>query len=167
MVRATRPAIASALLLALVACQRERSGSAGGAIDTTRPSVSPRSFIADIDARTSANTDFRRVLFTGPHLQLVLMSLEPGVEIGQEVHDHTDQFFRVESGTGVVSVNGVDTPIGDGTGIVIPAGTRHNIKNTGSVPLRLYTLYAPPEHADGIVRHTKADAEREPEHFAR
>ena len=126
-----------------------------------------QSFIADIESRTTANTDFRRVLFTGPHLQLVLMSLEPGDEIGQEVHDDTDQFFRVEAGTGVVSVDGVDTPIGDGAGIVIPAGTRHNIKNTGKEPLRLYTLYAPPEHADGIVRHTKADAEREPEHFAR
>ena len=126
-----------------------------------------QSSIADIEARTTANTDFRRVLFTGPHLQLVLMSLEPGDEIGQEIHDDTDQFFRVETGTGLVSVDDVDTPIGDGSGIVIPAGTRHNIKNTGSEPLKLYTLYAPPEHADGIVRHTKADAEREPEHFAR
>ncbi len=125
-----------------------------------------KSFIGNIEDRATTNTDFRRVLFTGPHLQLVVMALQPGEEIGAEVHDDTDQFFRVEMGMGVVSVDGVDTAIGDGAGIVIPAGTRHNIKNTGRAPLQLYTLYAPPEHADGIVRHTKADAEREPEHYA-
>jgi mannose-6-phosphate isomerase-like protein (cupin superfamily) len=99
-------------------------------------------------------------------MQLVLMSLEPGEEIGAEVHEGTDQFFRVEQGKGEVWIDGYATHIESDMAIVVPAGARHNITNTGKQPLKLYTLYAPPEHADGTVRHTKADAERLAEHFA-
>jgi mannose-6-phosphate isomerase-like protein (cupin superfamily) len=125
-----------------------------------------KGFVGDIERQTTDNSDFRRVLYTGPHMQLVLMSLEPGEDIGEEVHETVDQFFRVEKGTGVVSIDGRDTPIEADVAIVIPAGARHNVKNTGRESLKLYTLYAPPEHADGTVRHTKADAEQTAEHFA-
>lgn len=116
-------------------------------------------FIADIEERTEANRDFRHVLFTGPNLQLVLMSLAPGEDIGEEVHEHTDQFFRVESGRGEARVDSRTEPIEAGTSVVVPAGTRHNIRNTGRGPLKLYTIYAPPEHAEGTVHRTRADAE--------
>jgi mannose-6-phosphate isomerase-like protein (cupin superfamily) len=125
-----------------------------------------KGFIADIEDRTEANRDFRHVLYTGPHMQLVLMSLEPGEEIGEETHESTDQFFRVEQGEGIVSIDGRETPIESDSAILVPAGARHNVKNTGHEPLRLYTLYAPPQHADGTVQRTKADAERATEHFA-
>lgn len=125
-----------------------------------------KGFIGNIEERTELNGDFRRVLYTGQHLQLVLMSLDPGEDIGEEVHESTDQFFRVEKGKGAVVIDGRETPIESDTAIIVPAGARHNVKNTGNEPLRLYTLYAPPEHEDGIVRHTKAEAERLAEHFA-
>jgi mannose-6-phosphate isomerase-like protein (cupin superfamily) len=124
-----------------------------------------KGFIGDIEERTEKNHDFRRVLYTGPHMQLVLMSLQPGEEIGEEVHTHTDQFFRVEEGKGEVVIDGVATRIEGDAGIVIPAGARHNIRNTGHKPLKLYTLYAPPEHMEGTVHPTKADAEAAVEHF--
>jgi len=124
-----------------------------------------KGFIGDIEERTEKNHDFRRVLYTGPHMQLVLMSLQPGEEIGEEVHTHTDQFFRVEDGKGEVVIDGVATRIEGDAGIVIPAGARHNIRNTGHKPLKLYTLYAPPEHMEGTVHPTKADAEAAVEHF--
>lgn len=124
-----------------------------------------KGFIGDIEQQTQANDDFRRVLYTGPHMQLVLMALPPGEEIGAEVHQDTDQFFRVEGGTGVVVIDGRESPIESETAIVVPAGARHNIRNTGNEPLRIYTLYAPPEHADGTVHRTRADAERATEHF--
>lgn len=124
-----------------------------------------KGFIGDIEELTEENTDFRRVLYTGRHLQLVLMSLEPGEEIGEEVHDDRDQFFRVEEGEGEVWIDGNRTEIEDDTAIVVPAGARHNIVNTGDEPLRLYTLYAPPEHRDGTVHPTKADADASEEHF--
>lgn len=125
-----------------------------------------RGFIGDIENRAEANQDFRRVLYTGPHMQLVLMSLNPGEEIGEEVHESTDQFFRVEEGKGIVSIDGRDTHIESDDAIVIPAGARHNIRNIGDNPLKLYTLYAPPQHEDGTVHRTKRDAERLAEHFA-
>lgn len=125
-----------------------------------------RGFIGDIENRTEANQDFRRVLYTGAHMQLVLMSLNPGEEIGEEVHESTDQFFRVEEGKGIVSIDGRDTHIESDDAIVIPAGARHNIRNIGDNPLKLYTLYAPPQHEDGTVHRTKRDAERLAEHFA-
>ena len=117
-----------------------------------------KAFIGNIEDRTELNRDFRRVLFTGPHLQLVLMSLEPGEELGEEIHHNTDQFFRVEEGKGEAWIDGRMTQVESDMAIVVPAGTRHNLKNTGHKPLKVYTLYAPPEHADGTVHHTKADA---------
>ena len=125
-----------------------------------------KGFIGDIEHRTEANRDFRRVLYTGPHMQLVLMSLDPGEDIGEEVHETTDQFFRVEEGEGEVSIDGRETHIQSDVAIVVPAGARHNVTNTGPKPLKLYTLYAPPHHEDGIVQRHKADAEKSEEHFA-
>ena len=119
-----------------------------------------KGFIADIEDQTEENRDFRRVLYTGPHMQLVLMSLAPGEELGEEVHETTDQFFRVEGGKGEVVIGGRETRIESDIAIIVPAGTRHNVRNTGHKPLRFYTLYAPPEHPDGTVHRTKADAER-------
>ena len=119
-----------------------------------------KGFIADIEDQTEENRDFRRVLYTGPHMQLVLMSLAPGEELGEEVHETTDQFFRVEEGKGEVVIDGRETRIESDIAIIVPAGTRHNVRNTGHKPLRFYTLYAPPEHPDGTVHRTKADAER-------
>ena len=125
-----------------------------------------KGFVANIEGRTRDNDNFRSVVYTGPHLQLVLMSLAPGEDIGDEVHDDTDQFFRVEGGEGVVSIDGKETRIEADTAIVVPAGARHNVKNTGPDLLKLYTLYAPPHHADKTVHRTKADAEHDVEHFA-
>ena len=124
-----------------------------------------KGFIADIEAQTIENRDFRRVVYTGEHSQLVLMALPPGEEIGEEVHEDIDQFFRVEKGTGEVMIDGQRTPIEDGSAIVVPSGARHNVRNTGRVPLQLYTLYSPPHHEDGTVQHTKADADASNEHF--
>lgn len=124
-----------------------------------------KGFIGNIEKRTGENRDFRRVLYTGPHIQLVLMSLEPGEEIGEEVHRDTDQFFRVEAGEGEVWIDGRKTEIESDVAIVIPAGARHNVRNTGEKPMKLYTLYAPPEHADGTVHKTREDAEASHEHF--
>lgn len=125
-----------------------------------------KGFIDDIQDRTAANGDFRSVAYTGPHLQLVLMTLQPGEDIGEEIHTDTDQFFRVEDGTGEVVLDGRTTRIDSETAILVPAGARHNVRNTGDAPLRLYTLYAPPHHEDGTVQHTKADAAQSKEHFA-
>jgi mannose-6-phosphate isomerase-like protein (cupin superfamily) len=125
-----------------------------------------KGFVDDIEDRTERNSDFRHVLYTGKHLQLVLMALEPGEEIGEEVHADRDQFFRVEKGKGEIWIDGTRTKIDGDWGIVVPAGARHNIKNTGEKPLKLYTLYGPPEHADRTVHATKADAMRTEEHFA-
>jgi mannose-6-phosphate isomerase-like protein (cupin superfamily) len=124
-----------------------------------------KGFVDDIESRTEKNSDFRRVLYTGKNMQLVLMALRPAEEIGEEIHPDRDQFFRVEAGEGEVWIDGSRTKIQDGTAIVVPAGARHNVKNTGGRALKLYTLYAPPEHVDGIVRATKADAEASEEHF--
>jgi mannose-6-phosphate isomerase-like protein (cupin superfamily) len=125
-----------------------------------------KGFIGNIEDRTEENRDYRRVLYTGPNMQLVLMSLKPGEEIGEEVHKDRDQFFRVEKGRGEVWIDGNRTKIESDTAIIVPAGARHNIRNTGEKPLRLYTLYAPPEHADRTVHATKAEAEASEEHFA-
>lgn len=110
------------------------------------------------------NDDFRRVLYTAKHCQLVVMSLKPKEEIGAEVHK-LDQFFRVEAGSGEAVLDGVRTAITAGFAVVVPAGAKHNITNTGDVPLKLYTLYSPPNHRDGIVHHTRAEAEADTEHF--
>ena len=116
-------------------------------------------FLGDIEDRTEDNRDFRRVLYTGAHMQLVVMSLLPDEEIGEEVHEHTDQFFRVEEGKGEIWIDGRATRIESDMAMYVPAGARHNVRNTGQKPLKLYTLYAPPQHAAGTVHHTKVEAE--------
>ena len=118
----------------------------------------------NIETLTTENSDFRRVLYTGEHLQLVLMTLNPGEEIGSEVHPDRDQFFRFEEGEGVVEIDGRENAVADGSGVIVPAGARHNVRNTGSAPLKLYTLYGPPEHKDGITQATKAEAEKRHTH---
>lgn len=124
-----------------------------------------KGFVAHIEELTEENSDFRRVLYTGKNLQLVLMAIQPGEEIGEETHADRDQFFRVEKGKGEVWIDGHRSKIKNDDAIVVPAGARHNIVNTGDKPLRLYTLYAPPEHRDGTVQATKADADAAEEHF--
>jgi mannose-6-phosphate isomerase-like protein (cupin superfamily) len=118
----------------------------------------------DIEGLAVDNVEFRQVVYTAQHCQLVLMALRPTEEIGLEVHK-LDQFFRVEQGTGEAILDGVRTTIRAGFAILVPAGTSHNIINTGAAPMKLYTLYAPPNHRDGIVHHTRADAETDKEHF--
>ena len=116
-----------------------------------------KSYITNIEEATIKNDMFRKVLFTSEHSQLVVMSLKPGEEIGTETHQ-LDQFIRVEAGRGTARLNGVEYPLGDGTAVVIPAGTEHNIVNSGHEALKLYTIYSPPEHKDGTVHATKQDA---------
>ena len=118
-----------------------------------------KGYCDNIEQATVENEDFRRVLYTGKHLQLVLMTLQPGEEIGSEVHKGRDQFFRIDEGAGTVDIDGVANAVEDGSAVIVPAGARHNVRNTGSAPLKLYTLYGPPEHLDGITQATKADAE--------
>ena len=124
-----------------------------------------KGYVDNIERATIDNGDFRRVLYTGKFLQLVLMALKPGEEIGEEVHEDHDQFFRIESGSGEVLIDGVRTPIKDDDAVIVPAGARHNVINTGDQPLTLYTLYGPPDHRDGVVHRTKAEAEASEEHF--
>jgi len=123
-----------------------------------------KGFVQDIERLAVKNDDFRRVLYTAKNCQLVLMALKPQEEIGAEVHT-LDQFFRVEEGTGEAVLDGVKTAIRAGFAIVVPAGAKHNIVNTGSGALKLYTLYAPPNHRDGVVHHTRADAAADNEHY--
>ena len=127
--------------------------------------VITKGYVQDIESLAIKNDDFRRVLYTAKNCQLVLMALKPKEEIGAEVHQ-ADQFFRVEEGSGEVIIAGVRTAIRAGIAVVVPGGTEHNIINTGSVSLKLYTLYAPPNHRDGVVHHTRADAQADNEHFA-
>jgi mannose-6-phosphate isomerase-like protein (cupin superfamily) len=125
-----------------------------------------KGFAADIETETTKNTDFRRVLYTGKFSQLVLMSLKPGEEIGAEVHDDVDQFFRFEEGEGVVEIDETTHRVKDGTAVVVPSGAKHNVINTSkTADLKLYTIYSPPEHQDKIVRRTKKEAEEKEEHF--
>lgn len=121
-----------------------------------------KGYLVQIDQETRSNTDYRRVLYTGTHSQLVLMSIEPGDEIGLETH-HLDQFIRIESGSATVTLDGVPHAIEEDWAIVIPAGTEHNVVNTGDTPLKLYSIYSPPEHKDKTTHHTKADEVEE--HF--
>jgi peroxiredoxin/mannose-6-phosphate isomerase-like protein (cupin superfamily) len=116
-------------------------------------------FVTNIERDSIRNADFRRVLYTGPNAQLVIMTLRPREEIGAETHPRHDQFIRVEQGSGVVRINGEERVLHDGSAVVIPAGAKHNVVNTSTqAPLRLYTLYSPPEHPDGTVHRTKQDA---------
>jgi mannose-6-phosphate isomerase-like protein (cupin superfamily) len=122
-------------------------------------------FVDDIGRLTVGNADFRRVLYTGHHLQLVLMTLGPGEEIGAEVHEDRDQFFRVEAGEGEIEIDGTVRHVAAEFAMIVPAGARHNVRCVGAGPLKLYTIYGPSEHRDGVVFATKADAEAAHEHF--
>jgi len=124
-----------------------------------------KGFADDIEKLTEGNSDFRRVLYTGHNLQLVLMSIEPGDEIGEEVHSDIDQFFRIEAGEGEVSIDGTVHKVKADDGIIVPQGASHNVKSVGSEPLKLYTIYGPPEHVDGTVHKTCAEANAAHEHF--
>lgn len=123
-----------------------------------------KGFIQNIEHTSVLNADFRKVLYTAKHCQLVLMSLKPGEEIGLETHA-LDQFFRIEAGSGQIIMNGVSTEIKNGFGIIVPSGTSHNLINTGKVDLKLYTIYSPPNHLDGVVHHTQSDAINDHEEF--
>jgi mannose-6-phosphate isomerase-like protein (cupin superfamily) len=122
-------------------------------------------FIEDIEELAEENDDFRRVLYTGEHLQLVLMSLKPDEEISDEVHTDRDQFFRVEKGKGQIVIDGTTHKIKSGDAIVVPSGAQHNIINTGDKSLKLYTLYGPPNHLDQLIQSTKAEAAASKEAF--
>jgi mannose-6-phosphate isomerase-like protein (cupin superfamily) len=116
-------------------------------------------FSTNIETNTLENEFFREVLYTAPHSQLVVMTLQVGEEIGQETHDDRDQFIRVEAGQGEAILDGERHALSDGSAVVIPAGTEHNVVNTSATePLRLYTIYSPPEHPDGTINRTKQDA---------
>lgn len=122
-----------------------------------------KGYVANIEEVTTQNTDYRRVLYTGEHSQLVVMSLEPGVEIGEEVH-HLDQFIRIECGKCKAILNGTEEyELADDWAVIVPAGTKHNFINTGDEPVKLYSIYSPAEHKDGVVQPTKADEKEE--HF--
>ncbi len=125
-----------------------------------------KGFVGKIEKDTIKNKDFRRVLYTGKFSQLVLMSLKPGEEIGEEVHDDVDQFFRFEEGKGVVVIDDVENEVKDGVAVVVPSGAKHNVINTSKKnDLKLYTIYSPPEHQDKVVRKTKQDAMDNEEHY--
>jgi mannose-6-phosphate isomerase-like protein (cupin superfamily) len=126
-----------------------------------------KGYVDNIEEATNSNADFRRVLYTGKNLQLVLMTLQPGDEIGEEVHEDRDQFFRIEDGRGTVYIDGAPNQVEDDFAVIVPAGARHNVVNTGDEPLKLYTIYGPPEHRDRIVHRDKAqaDADHENDHW--
>lgn len=125
-----------------------------------------KGFKSNIEKDTLENTNFRKVLYTGKHLQLVLMSLKVGEDIGEEIHQTIDQFFRFESGTGKCIIDGNEYKVKDGDVIIVPAGAKHNVINTdNTTELKMYTIYSPPNHEDGIIRATKEDAEKIPEKF--
>lgn len=121
-------------------------------------------YIENIERLSLDNEYFRQVLYTDDRLQLVVMSLLPGEDIGEEVHQ-LDQFIRVERGTGKAVLDGVEHPLADGSAVIVPSGAMHNIVNTGGEPMKLYTLYSPPNHRHGVVHRTKAEAMTDEEHF--
>ena len=125
-----------------------------------------KGFAIDIETETVKNTEFRRVLYTSNFSQLVLMCLKPGEEIGAEVHDDVDQFFRFEEGEGVVVIDGVEHAVKDGSAVIVPNGANHNVINTSkTADLKLYTIYSPPEHRDGVVHKIREEAMADDEHF--
>jgi mannose-6-phosphate isomerase-like protein (cupin superfamily) len=124
-----------------------------------------KGFVTDIEKDTVKNSNFRKILYTGKNSQLVLMSLKPGEDIGEETHKDTDQFFRVDSGKGQVIINDKSHDIKDGFAIVIPQGAKHNVVNTGKEPLKIYSIYSPPHHQKDVVHKTKEEAEADKEHF--
>jgi len=125
-----------------------------------------KGYFGEIEKLTLENESFRKVLYTASHCQLVLMSLNPGEEIGSEVHTDGDQFFRFEKGTGKVIIDETEYSVKDGDSVIVPAGSQHNVINTSSTDkLKLYTLYAPPHHKDGVERATKEEAEKDAPEF--
>ena len=124
-----------------------------------------KGFKDNIEKLTEENDNFRKAVYTGEHSQLVLMAIPAGGEIGFEVHTDTDQFFRVEKGQGKVTINESVYEVGDGDGIVVPSGAKHNVENTGSETLKLYTIYSPAHHKDGTIHKTKAEADASSEEF--
>ncbi|MFH1354125.1 MAG: cupin domain-containing protein [bacterium] len=123
-----------------------------------------KGFVIDIEKATEENTDYRRVLYTAENSQLVVMNIQPGDEIGEEVHK-LDQFIRIEKGQTKAILDGEESEMKEGFAVVIPAGTKHNIVNTGSGELKVYSVYSPPQHRDGVVHRTKAEADADEEHF--
>ena len=123
-----------------------------------------KGYIENIEQATLENENFRKVVYTAKNSQVVLMSIAPGEEIGEEVH-HVDQFLRFEVGSGKIVLDGVESKVEDGFAVVVPAGAKHNVINTGDEPLKLYTIYSPPEHKDGEVHKTKKEAETKEVHF--
>lgn len=125
-----------------------------------------KGFNANIEKETLENANFRKVLYTGKHCQLVLMSLKPKEEIGMEVHTENDQFFRFEKGEGKVFIDGNEYAVADGSAIIVPSGAEHNVINTSETEdLKLYTIYSPAHHKDGVVRATKEEAEADGPEF--
>jgi len=124
-----------------------------------------KGYFGHLEEDVKKNSNFRKVLYTGHHSQLVLMSLLPGEEIGMEVHPDNDQFFRFDQGEGKVIVDDNEYEVKDGDAVLVPAGAKHNVINTGSEPLRFYTIYSPSHHKDGIVRKTKKEAEEQMAEF--
>jgi mannose-6-phosphate isomerase-like protein (cupin superfamily) len=124
-----------------------------------------KGYFSHLEDEVKKNSNFRKVLYTGHHSQLVLMSLLPGEEIGMEVHPDNDQFFRFDQGEGKVIVDDNEYEVKDGDAVLVPAGAAHNVINTGSEPLRFYTIYSPPHHKDGVVRKTKKEAEEQMAEF--
>lgn len=124
-----------------------------------------KGFFTHIEQETTTNTLFRKVLYTAGHSQLVLMTLKPGQEIGLETHEDSDQFFRFEAGEGKVIINESEYVVTDGDAVIIPAGSNHNVINTGAVDLKMYTIYSPAHHKDGVIHETKEIAEASTEEF--
>lgn len=123
-----------------------------------------KGYVQNIESVSVKNENFRQVLYTAKNCQLVVMALNPKEEIGMEVHE-LDQFFRVEEGIGEAVLDGIHKTISAGFAVLVPAGTNHNIVNTGTVPMKLYTLYSPPNHRDGVIHKTRAEAEKDDEQF--
>lgn len=125
-----------------------------------------KGFHSNIEEDTLENTNFRKVLYTSKHSQLVLMALKPGQDIGMEVHNENDQFFRFEAGTGKVVIDGNEYEVSDGSAVIVPVGAEHNVINTSDTEmLKMYTIYSPPHHQDGVLRETKEDAESSEPHY--
>ena len=123
-----------------------------------------KGYVQNIESISVKNENFRQVLYTAKNCQLVVMALNPKEEIGMEVHE-LDQFFRVEEGIGEAVLDGIHKMISAGFAVLVPAGTNHNIINTGTTPMKLYTLYSPPNHRDGVIHKTRVEAEKDDEQF--
>jgi len=172
--RSSRLAAALAILCATVACDSQRGfGENRTLLSTECPAgiaqiasgVTKAGYVEDLQTATLTGTDFRRVVYTGRNLQLVTMTIQPGTHIGAETHADHDQFFRIEEGSGEAQINGQRTPISKKSGIIVPAGALHDIVNTGDKPMRLFTIYSPPEHQRNTVRRTKQESDAAAEYF--